>query len=195
MDLTIYGDFNCPYSALASYRLSWIEAARAARVTWCAVEHDPGIPLPSRPLEGRLASDLDRELEDVLGLLSPGEVFPLRRPPVQPNTHAVNQRFAGSVGRPLAHPGPVRRRVFRALWVKGDDLGDGTVLDRLALPAIDRQHTADRWQAAYHSLPSQTVPSIVTKDGTFLAGTEALSMLAELGRSVTKTSLTHPLER
>ena len=43
-DLVVYGDFNCPFSALASRRVDRIEAQGRARVDWRAVEHDEQIP-------------------------------------------------------------------------------------------------------------------------------------------------------
>lgn len=180
MHLTIHGDFNCPYSALASYRLSWVEATTTARATWRSVEHDPDLPRPSRSIEGQLASQIDRELEEVLGLLVPGEVFPLRRPPVQPNTGLVNHRYAGLASQPLGRPHAPRRRIFRALWVNGQDLGDVAVLDRLALPPSDPLHVAEQWQDDYLALPDQTVPSVVVDDGQFHAGKAALEFLANL---------------
>ncbi len=40
MDLTVYGDFNCPYSYLASQRVDALARSGRAEVEWRAVEHD-----------------------------------------------------------------------------------------------------------------------------------------------------------
>ena len=44
LELVVFGDFNCPFSALASVRVTQLEESGVARVTWRAVEHDPDIP-------------------------------------------------------------------------------------------------------------------------------------------------------
>src|SRR5438309_11493539 len=49
--LVIYGDFNCPFSALASDRAARLEATGRVVVEWRAVEHDPSIPAEGRPVD------------------------------------------------------------------------------------------------------------------------------------------------
>ena len=39
IDLVVYGDFNCPFSALASARVEYLERHGFAAVDWRAVEH------------------------------------------------------------------------------------------------------------------------------------------------------------
>ena len=70
MKLVIYGDFNCPYSCLASVRADALSANGITGIEWRAVEHDPGIPRPSEPAEGDVASMLDREVVELGGLLA-----------------------------------------------------------------------------------------------------------------------------
>lgn len=55
MELVVYGDFNCPYSCLASARADILVERGIAAVEWRAVEHDPSIPMPSEPVDGDLA--------------------------------------------------------------------------------------------------------------------------------------------
>ncbi len=55
MTVTVYGDFNCPYSYLASQRADLLSRAGVA-VDWRAVEHDRGLPVTgSRPDSDRAA--------------------------------------------------------------------------------------------------------------------------------------------
>ena len=42
MTVIVYGDFNCPYSYLASQRADRVIREGMARIAWRAVEHDPG---------------------------------------------------------------------------------------------------------------------------------------------------------
>ncbi len=42
MMVIVYGDFNCPYSYLASQRADLIACGGVAAVDWRAVEHDRG---------------------------------------------------------------------------------------------------------------------------------------------------------
>jgi len=43
MTAVVYGDFNCPYSYLASQRADLLSRAGALMVDWRAVEHDRGL--------------------------------------------------------------------------------------------------------------------------------------------------------
>lgn len=70
VELIVYGDFNCPFSALASARVSRLERIGAVRVDWRAVEHAPNLPPAGIEVAGELASELQRELEQIRGLLS-----------------------------------------------------------------------------------------------------------------------------
>ena len=44
MRLVVYGDFNCPFSALASARVAVLEDRGLAEIDWRGVEHAPEIP-------------------------------------------------------------------------------------------------------------------------------------------------------
>lgn len=48
MRMIIYGDFNCPYSYLASQRIDTL-ARLGHQVRWRAVEHDPRLPMTLYP--------------------------------------------------------------------------------------------------------------------------------------------------
>ena len=52
MKLVLYGDFNCPYSYLASTRVDVLLERQIAEVEWRAVEHDPAIRSPANSSPG-----------------------------------------------------------------------------------------------------------------------------------------------
>ena len=113
MKFVIYGDFNCPYSCLASARADGLLERGLAEVEWRAVEHNPSIPAPSEVAGGDVAARLRREVAEVRGLLRTAEVFPIATPPVHPNTATAVAAFADA--SPYDSDG-LRRRLFAALW-------------------------------------------------------------------------------
>lgn len=121
VDLIVYGDFNCPFSALASARVSRLERLGAVHVDWRAVEHAPDIPPAGNEVAGALASELQRELEQIRGLLSADEPDRLTLPARQPNTRLATAAFAAT---PTADRPSMRDRLFAAHWSEGADLTD-----------------------------------------------------------------------
>lgn len=198
MHLVIYGDFNCPYSALASYRASWLEVMQLATVEWRAVEHNPTIPRGGIPVIGDVLAELSEELEQVRQLLGPREVFPVHLPTVRPNTRLASDRYAAAAtdGRQATR---LRRRIVRSYWLQDADIDDEHVLDNLQLPPDPAPGLASSWQKAYRRLDRPITPSVVRPDGQVSRGLGALQHLAELmpsavgPRSVRKTvsSTTH----
>src|SRR5207249_4083290 len=63
MKVIIYGDFNCPYSYLASQRADLLSRAGAG-VDWRAVEHNRGLPVTGSRSDSDPAM-WDRELAEV----------------------------------------------------------------------------------------------------------------------------------
>ena len=180
MKLVIYGDFNCPYSCLASTRADGLLVRRMAEVEWRAVEHDPSIPAPSEVADGDVAAMLAREVTEVRGLLGAAEVFPIVAPAVHPNTAAAVAAFAGADS---ANSDGLRQRLFAALWFDGRDIGDPAVLEALG-GELRRGHVpvvAD-WREAWLGLETPMVPVLVLPDGSVSPGLDALTRLAELDR-------------
>ena len=66
MTVIVYGDFNCPYSYLASQRADLLSRAGVA-VDWRAVEHDRGLPVTGSRSDSDRAT-WDRELAEVASL-------------------------------------------------------------------------------------------------------------------------------
>jgi predicted DsbA family dithiol-disulfide isomerase len=194
MELVVYGDFNCPYSCLASARADILVERGIAAVEWRAVEHDPSIPLPSEPVDGDLAVALDREVSEVSGLLRADETFPIRRPPVHPNSAAAVAVFAAS---PPDGSSQLRRSLFGALWFEGRDIGDRTVLAALGAEEGDDTQRAAAWRAEWLRFDRRVVPMLVLPDGYVSCGLGALGRLADLasGSAAPRRSAADPGRR
>jgi hypothetical protein len=88
MKVIVYGDFNCPYSYLASQRADRLIRGGMARVDWRAVEHDRELGLTGSPSEADRCA-WEKELAEVAVLALPGEDAPATPPPVVSNTRAA----------------------------------------------------------------------------------------------------------
>jgi predicted DsbA family dithiol-disulfide isomerase len=178
MRLVVFGDFNCPYSCLASARADVLVAQGRAEVDWRAVEHDPAVPVPSEPVDGKLAGVLDREVTEVRGLLNPGERFPIVRPPVHPNSGAAVAAFAATSP---SGADAVRARLFAGLWFDGRDIGDAAVIHELVgEPGATGVERALRWREEWLGLERRLVPMLVLPEGDVSRGLDALARLAQL---------------
>jgi predicted DsbA family dithiol-disulfide isomerase len=176
MRLVIYGDFNCPYSCLASARADTLIERGVAEIDWRAVEHDPDIPKPSEPVEGELATLLYREIAEIRSLLQPDEIFPVRLPPVRPNSALVAARFAAA---PPADACQLRRRFFEALWFQGRDIGRPSVIGEPVGDA-DGERRMAAWRSEWGSYERRVVPMLVLPDGYVSRGLGALARLADM---------------
>lgn len=168
MPLVVYGDFNCPFSALASHRIDVLAARGIAEVGFHAVEHSPRIPPDGLAVVDQKRAELTEEVEQVLGLVTPADGrFRLRVPEVLPNTSTMCQAYAAT---PTAD---LRRKMFEAVWSDG-----------IAAGAVTPEGTARQaeWQAVYEGWPDdkRIVPSLVLDDGYVSRGLGALKRLAEM---------------
>jgi predicted DsbA family dithiol-disulfide isomerase len=176
--LVVFGDFNCPYSCLASARADALVAQGRAEVDWRAVEHDPAIPAPSEPVDGDLAAMLGREVTEVRGLVRPGERFPIGRPPVHPNSGTAIAAFAAV---PVTEADELRTRLFAALWFDGRDIGDPAVVAELGgAPGATGSERASGWREEWLGFDRRLVPMLVLPDGHVSRGLGALARLAAL---------------
>jgi hypothetical protein len=170
--LTIYGDFNCPFSALASARADTL-LALGHKIDWRAVQHDPTIPSDGEVIEGAAVADLVGEVEEVRQLGGSDVDFCLVVPSVRPNTAAACAAFA-TAGE---NADLMRRRLFAAVWVEGINVGDRAELDRLGVARTD-EILAGRWQHEFDALPAPITPTLVLPDGYVSRGLGALTRLA-----------------
>jgi hypothetical protein len=177
VSLVLYGSFNCPYSFLASLRADRLAATGDAAAQWRAVVHDPAMPPSGRKVCGDLADLLDRELQEIQGLMAPGEHYPARRPALLANTTAAVAGYSALHGPPAAR---LRAALFEALWVDGLDVGNRSVLSRLGCPAVSPGEMMRRWQAEWEGMDQPMVPMMVLPGGRVLRGVDVLASLAEM---------------
>ena len=183
IELIIYGDFNCPYSCLASVRADQLIELGQAEVEWRAVEHDPTIPTPSPRVDGAVAATFDRELAEVRAQLEPGEQVPIRRPAVRSNTAAAIAAFASA---PAGEADRLRRRLFAAYWDDARDIANPAELKMLgATPRSGGAQVAARWREEWLGLGRTVVPMLVLPDGYVSRGLGALARLAALATTRT----------
>ena len=197
----VYGDFNCPYSLLASIRLDAL-AKTGADVEWRAVEHAPDLPVIGRRLADAGRAELDFELADVRGLLRPGEGYPPATPNLVPKTEAAVSAYAEAAG--IGVGDDVRRLLFDAYWTSHVDIGSPEVLRTLLAPVIRRGHSdafplqvagyavsvnrgpitvgayrrIRTWRDGWRATGVATIPTLVT-GSRVLAGVDALNWLAQ----------------
>jgi DSBA-like thioredoxin domain len=154
MNVVVYGDFNCPYSYLASQRADLLSRAGVA-VGWRAVEHDAGLPVTGSRSDGDRAT-WDRELAEVASLALPGEHVPDRSPVLISNTKAAVAAYAEAVSDGVGDE--LRRRLFRAIWVQGLHFSSAYEVRRLITGVMwPQEDITDR-------LSSPDLPSLLLRD-------------------------------
>jgi 2-hydroxychromene-2-carboxylate isomerase len=185
----VYGDFNCPYSYLASMRVDLL-TERGVTVQWRAVEHDRSLPGGGSPTEPELAR-WRRELDDVAQLAIAGERPAAAVGPMTSNTEAAVAAYAAAFGIQL---GPaVRARLFDAVWVQHRNLSDAAEVRRVladlgpitwdsAEPSAHAEALVRQWRAEWLALSDGVVPTMRDAEGAVHPGVAALTRLAELAR-------------
>jgi predicted DsbA family dithiol-disulfide isomerase len=173
--LTIFGDFNCPFSALASARADTLLAAGTHDIAWRAIQHDTAIPPAGEPVHGDTKSGLEDEVATIRDLSAHDVRLDLVVPPVRSNTASACAAFAAAGD----DADELRRRLFAAVWSEGRNLGDPTDLERLVGVRRD-EVTARTWQRDFDALPRPITPTLVLPDGYVSRGLGALARLAKL---------------
>jgi 2-hydroxychromene-2-carboxylate isomerase len=181
--LTIYGDFNCPFSALASVRADVLVAVGGYEVEWRAVQHDTAIPVAGQPVEGDTVAELNAEVAKIRELSADDVQLGLMVPPIRSNTAAASAAFASAAGEEADR---LRRVLFAAVWSDGCNVGDPAQLDRLGAAGRDNV-VAGRWQAEFEALAKPITPSLVLPDRYVSRGLGALARLADLAAAAPST--------
>ena len=166
----VYADFNCPFCFALNERLHAMDLEH--RVDFRCIEHFPS------------ASSDDTGFELLAALA--GEVAELRRrapsiqinlPLLRPNTAAA-VALANSVN--AADPeraALLRRRIFRALWIDGEDISRpellAAMLEDLEIEPPDMQASAAiDWRREWDSRPEfdHNIPIVVSASGETVVG-------------------------
>lgn len=135
--IILYGDFNCPWSYLASRRAAVLAAAGVA-VDWRAVEHEPWKPRRNSDSSDRFIR-LVEEMDKVVAELLPGEALPYSLAGFLPHTEAALSGYAEAYAAGVATN--VRHLLFEAFWMHAFDLGDPKVVRTLLVDAIRSGHS------------------------------------------------------
>lgn len=184
----IFGDFNCPFSALANARANRLAVAGRLRVDWCSVEHDTTIGPNESPLTSEQAAAFRAELEQIAAILTPGEPDRFRVPSRRVNTRDLNRIYAATAP---ARRATLRTAIFDAYWIHDRDVTSDRVLDEIIdTLAIDRSSQLDQvsddeatrsvatWQRQWEALPRPVVPTMIIGQGYVSRGLGALARLA-----------------
>ena len=141
MNVIVYGDFNCPYSYLASQRADRLLRSGIG-VDWRAVEHDRTLPVTGLR---SAASQVDWDRE-IAALALAAERAPAGPPAVVSNTMAATAAYAEAIGDGDGDgdgkgdgddvADQLRRAVFRAIWMDGANLSSGYEVRRLVTAAM-----------------------------------------------------------
>ena len=176
MRVVIYGDFNCPFSALASVRVARLEHAGIVECDWRAVAHDLEIPTLGEAIGPSDRRAYAAEIEQVRGLLLADETIELDVPTVRANTVTATDAYAATA--PSCRD-QVRVDLFSAYWRQDRNIGDSAVLDAMGL-AWRSPVAAAAWREEWLALDRPLVPIMVLPDGYVSRGLGALARLGDL---------------
>lgn len=199
--IVLYGDFNCPWSYLASRRAD-VLATDGVEVDWRAVEHEPWRPRRFSDSSVRF-THLREEMGQVLAELLPGEVLPSSLAGFVPYTQAAVSGYAEAYAAGVATR--VRHRLFEAFWMHAFDLGDPKVVRTLLVDIVRSGSPSSEllrewgyaldvtggpvttaawrlvtaWADQWRRLGRETVPVLLVGDAAPLVGTAAVQWLGE----------------
>lgn len=182
--VTLYADLSCAYSYALTVRLAALNLTE--RCEWRGVQHDPSLPVPSRLGDRRVLRALEDDVDVVRQQAPEVEIVV---PPVKPNTTRAIAAVAA-----VHRQHPLRASAFRhalavALWVRGEDIADGAVINATAESAgvpgwVDLdgpagRRLADEWDMDWVTRRLGGVPRLVRPDGRVLWGLASTADIAE----------------
>ncbi len=179
--LVIFGDFNCPFCALASARADVLLATGNYEISWRAIQHDTGVAESGEVLGEAARAALAAEIAQVFELSARDLRLRLAVPATRPNTALACQAFAAA-----PDPHRTRRRLFAAVWAEGRNISKATELGRIGASGRNLE-TARVWQSAFDALERPITPTLVLPDGYVSRGLGALRRLADLAAASATT--------
>lgn len=199
--ITLYGDFNCPWSYLA-FRRAEVLASAGADVDWRAVEHAPWTP-DGHDHRASQVGELRREMGRVVDALLPGERLPYDLTGFVPHTRAAVAGYAEAYAAGVAEvAGTV---IFESFWRQGLDVGDPRVLRILMTDQLRNGMSPSEavrtwgypvditggpissvawrlvrdWAQTWHDQPEQVVPVLLVQGARPLFGLDAVAWLGQ----------------
>jgi len=179
-----YADLNCPYSYALSVRLEVIGVMEHCE--WRGVQHDPSLPMPPRFGDRRMMRALEDDV-DVVHREAPE--IELTAPPIKPNTRRAIAAIAAVHRQHAPRATAFRRALGSALWVRGEDISDGTVINAVAawagvpgwvdLDGPAGHRLADEWDMDWVTRRLGGVPRLVRPDGRVLWGLASPGEIAD----------------
>ena len=189
----LYADLNCPFSYALTMRL--LGLGLEARVDWRGVQHDPSLPVPPRLGDRRVMRTLEDDVDTVRLQAPDVEIVP---PPMKPNSRRAIAAVAAVHRQHALRASEFRRALYAALWVRGEDISSGAVINAVAAqvgvpgwvdldgPAGNR--LADEWDMDWVTRRLGGVPRLVRPDGRVLWGLASAESITEFFASPLRLS-------
>ncbi len=169
----VYADFNCPFCYALNERLHAMMLDQ--RVDFRTIQHAPSISSKQAGFE--IISELTNEVADVRR----------RAPSIQINVPMFrpNSANASALVNAVNHSDPVkaprlRRRIYRALWIEGQDISRPALLNSLLLeleiesPQDDASQSEElnSWQNEWGRNPEfdRNIPIVISDSGETVVG-------------------------
>jgi len=171
--LTVYADFNCPFCYALNERLHAMDLED--RVEFRSIQHAPSVS--SNKAGFKVLSELTREVAEVRRRAPSTRInVPLFRP----NTAAASALVSAINKSKPGKSSPLRRRIFQALWVDGQDISNpdvlATLLKELAIEAPADGAAQDEELAEWQTLWEENrgyehnIPIVISQRGEVVIG-------------------------
>jgi len=190
---TLFADINCPYSHALTVRL--LALGLMDRCAWRGVQHDPSLPVPPRVGDRRVARALEDDVEAVRMQAPEVEIA---APPFKPNTRRAIAAVAAVHRQHAPRASEFQQALAVALWVRGEDISDGAVINTVAawagvpgwvdLDGPAGHRLADEWEMDWVTRRLGGVPRLVRPDGRVLWGLAAVGEIADFFSSPLRSS-------
>ncbi len=169
----VYADFNCPFCYALNERLHAMNLE--LRVEFRPVQHAPSVS--SSQVDFKILRELANEVAE---LRRRAPSVPINLPLFRPNSRAASALVNTIHGSNPIKAVQLRRRIFQALWIDGEDISDAKVLDQLLteLEIVAPDEAAlqadelDDWQDAWDSNPEfdHSIPVLISGSGEIVTG-------------------------
>ena len=170
---TIYADFNCPFCYALNERLHELNLSH--QVDFRAIQHAPTVSSKHAGFE--TLSEITREVAEVRRR-SPS--VHINVPRFRPNTAAASALHAAIRRRDIEEAARLRQRIYRGLWMYGQDISDPAMLAdfmrELGIEEPDKDPESDNeiasWQQHWDSNVEfdRNIPIITSDQGDTVVG-------------------------